>query len=517
MATDKMYSQPEILEALKQKAGATNLDSFRVRVTRKLAPHLAPTYLATFDEVRIEQLISPELWLLEMFGGGSFEFTSSHMQDPNGGLPGPLKYSFDVAQWPLRNPDYNAMVQLISQQNWPGPIKILYPRPPSAINTPGNIVTTVLPPPTVTTPPVNLSTVGNPALNNIATGAASASERQEAMRLQQVAEQLERQERKNLKDELSLQIAQATVQRAPQGPSMVELLTAAAPLITGFMQQKQQMEMMMFKAQQDSAALQLQMAQESAKQQMALMQMLMNKPEKDDFGQMKMVAELMGTMTNTTMQVIQSNAEMMNASAPQQEPPSYKLARQAMVALSAIMAKTPATVLPDNEEQAALPAGEEQARETQPQKYSQLELLERSIMRHDSHEKVVKRFLKALKSRKFVQFVQANYGGSFIAMANARLGQWAASDEKNMTYAQALIPALIAAGEKAGLVTAVKPPVEVKAESPQAVEKSVEKDEPEDDASNDAPTNGAHAEDAQMPTETPPEPSRRKKHVAPEA
>lgn len=511
MATDKIYSQPEILEALKQKAGATNLDSFRVRVSRKLAPHLAPTYLATFDEVRIEQLVSPELWLLEMFGGGAFEFICSHMQDPNGGLPGPLKYSFDVAQWPLKNPDYNAMVQIISQTNWMGPVKILYPRPPSASNIPGNIVTTALPPAAMAPPPVNLSTVGNPVLNNIATGASSTAERQEAMRLQQVAEQLERQERKNLKDELSLQIERATARTAPQaptGPSMVEILTAAAPLITGFMQQKQQMEMMMFKAQQDSAALQLQMAQESAKQQMALMQMLLNKPEKDDFGQMKMVAELMGTMTNTTMQVIQSNAEMMNASAPQQEPPSYKLARQAMVALSAIMAKTPATVLPDNEEQEqqALPPGQQPQQDEVPQKqkFSQLELLERSIMRHDSHEKVVARFLKALKSRKFVQFVQTNYGGNFVAMANARLGPWAAESDENMTYAQALIPALLAAGEKAGLVTAAapKPPaVEAKAETLEDI----------------APSNGAHTDEVQAPVETPPEPSRRKKHVAPEA
>lgn len=511
MATDKIYTQGEIVEAIKTKAQSLNLDSFRVRVNRRDLPHLPPNILATFDDVTQAHILGPELWLLDLFGGGSFELTVSHASDPNTALPGPLKLTYDSGNYPVKKPNYNEVTQALSQPSWLGPTKMIFPRPPNA--PPGLVQTTVNPTgaPSITALGSTTSVGGSAAAPLTQTIATSTNpvERQEASRLMQVSDHLERKERELFEKQMELKMEQMRQPAAApeKGPSMSEMLAGATPLILAFLQQKADTDKMLFQAQQDAAARQIAMQQEASTRQLEMMKMMMDlsaakKP--DDFGQMKMVAELMGTMTNTTMQVIQSNAEMMNASAPQQEPPSYKLARQAMVALSAIMSKTPAAVLPDDESQPQLPPGgaESQQQEPLPKKYSQLELLERSIMRHDEPEKVAARFLKALKSPKFINFVRENYGGNIITMANARLGNWAAESAENTEYAQALIPFLIETAQKAGVMAKTEPkaePVEAKPES-----------EP-------APSNGAaaHAEQAEAP---PTEAPRRKKHVAaPEA
>lgn len=502
MAIEKIYTMAEMLESYRSKISSSGLDSFRIRVNRRPAAHLAPDYLATFEEVSISQILSPELWIIDLFGGGHFEITVNHASDPNGGMPGPYKISYDPAQNPLKKATYETIVAQMGTPGWMGPTHLLYPRPPSAQMTPGPVTTTVGPPAPVA-PPASTNSVGNPQLNQIATGSQNPAERNEANRLQYVSEKLAEQERKNFEDKLELKIA-AMAPKEKQGPSILELMTAAAPFLIQFMNSKAATEERMFKAQQESAAMQLQLAKDAANQQMTLMTALMNRP-KDDSA--KAMGDMIGTMSNVLMQTMHAQAELMNAGAPQQESPAFKLARQAMVTLSAFMGKGQAQMLPDEDGQIALPPGTEapQAQNGEKQKFSQLELLARAFMRHDPKEKVAERFIKALKSKKFNQVLHTKYQGNFLALVNDVLGPWAAESAENMEYAQETVPFIWEAATK------VMPHLQA---APVPA-----KPAPEPPLETIAPSNGAHPDQPQEPAEaTPPErPSRKNKAAQPPA
>lgn len=480
---DKIYSETEIIDALKSKAVATT-DSFRVKVNRRQAPHLPPELLATFDGVNVSSILEPELWALELFGGGAFEFTMAHASDVNSFMPGPKKATFDTTNYPPRKPSYAEVVAACSQTSWVGPTQIIYPRPTSI--GPGIAATTVAPGHGITqltidgknqALPANLSTtsVGGNAMAPLQQTMATSTnpiEQREAGRLMQVSENLARTERDLMEQRLSLQIEKARPSDT-RGPGIGEMLTSMTPLLLAFLDQKSKTDAMLFQAQQDAATRQLEM-----------MRLMMMKPaidpemkallekaseKKDDFGQMKGMAEMMGTMANVSMQIIQSNAELMAASQPQQESPAYKLARQAMVALSAIMGKTQVQMLPDNDgEVPALPAqaAAAPAPEGEKQKFSQLELLERSIRRLDDKDLVAERFLKTLKSPKFKAFIHQQYQGNFLRLVEDRLGVWAAEKDENLTYLQEVIPYIWGRAGEVGLIPKVvekpveNPPVE---------------------------------------------------------
>lgn len=515
MATDKIWTQGEITDAIKSKAQSSNLDSFRVRINRKSAPHLQPDILATFDEVTTAHLLGPELWLLELFGGGAFELTASHTTDPNSALPGPLKFTYDPSNFPLKKPNYEQVVMTLSQSVWLGPTKLIFPRPPSA--PPGIVTQTIVPGVGVTqitagekqfqTTLSNTNTVGGAAVAPLTAVMGSTTnpvERQEASRLMQVSESLERRDRELFEKQIEMKMESLRPAQASAGPGVMEIMTAVTPLVLQFLQSKQQMETMMFQAQ-----------QESTKQQMAMMQLMMApKPmdpelrillehatKKDDGSQLKGMAEMMGTMANVSMQIIQTNAEMMAASQPQQESPAYKLARQALVSLSAIMGNSKAQLLPDvegEEMQQALPESVPMQgapiQQFGPRKYSQLELLERALKRKDSKEVVAERFVKALKSKKFIAFVHAQYKGNFLNLVQDRLGAWAAEEAENLEYLQAVIPFIWEAADKAKLVPNATPsgaqtaPVQPASEPEKSVPEPVQPTPSEEVQANGAST-----------------------------
>lgn len=508
MATDKIFSQGEIMEAIKTKAAATNLDSFRVRVNRRDAPHLPPNILATFDEVNQSHIMGPELWLLELFGGGSFEVTVAHASDPNSHLPGPIKFTYDTTQFPLKKPTYVDVVNAISQPSWMGPVKLIFPRPPAA--PPGIVTQTITPGVGVTKitageaqQPLtlaNTASVGGAAvapLTNVMSTSTNPVERQEAGRLMQVSESLEKKERELFEKQIELKMESMRPSNAAPAAGVMEIMTAVTPLVLQFLQSKQQMETMMFNAQ-----------QESAKQQMAMMQMMMApKPmdpelrllleqatKKDDNSQLKGMAEMMGTMANVSMQIIQTNAEMMAASQPQPEPPSYALARQALVALSGMMGSAKVSMAPPSVEGApALPEGTPV--DPGPRKYSQLELLERALRNRVPKEEAAARFVKAMKSKKFIAFVHGQYKGNFLNLVQDRLGVWAAETSENLEYLQEVIPHIWEAADKAGLVP----------KAPAQTTPTEAAPAPEKPASDGAQMNGSAATETPLP---PPAPKR---------
>lgn len=519
MATDKIYSQAEIVEAIKSKAAALNLDSFRVRINRKPAPHLPPDILATFDEVTVAHLMSPEVWLLELFGGGSFELSVAHASDPNSHLPGPLKCTYDTGNFPVKRPTYVDVINATSQTTWLGPLKLIFPRPPAA--PPGIVTQTITPGVGVTKitagesqQPVTLSntnSVGGAAVGPLAQVMGTTTnpvERHEAGRLMQVSESLEKKERELFEKQIELKME--SMRPATTGPDMMAVVTAVTPLVLQFLQSKQQMETMMFNAQ-----------QESAKQQMAMMQMMMApKPmdpelrllleaatKKDDNAQLKGMAEMMGTMANVSMQIIQTNAEMMAASQPQQESPAYALARQALVALSGMMGSAKVTMAPPAvaDGASALPEAAPVEGEAGPRKYSQLELLERALRKRAPKEEVAERFVKAMKSKKFITFVHGQYKGNFLNLVQDRLGMWAAETSENLEYLQEVIPFIWEAADKAGLVPKQPAPTATAATAATAAETQTEPEK--SDLANTTTSNGAETNGA-VSAPPPPAPKR---------
>lgn len=510
---DKIWSQNEILEAVKSKAASLNLDLFRARISRKAAVHLAPDILATFDDFNINHLTAPELWLPELFGGGIYEIALSHSSDINVQIAAPYRITYAQESFPMRKPTYDDYINVMKQPEWQGPTKMIFPRPPNA---PAGTVTTKVTPGGEATVNGSTTTVGGPATPDLTKMQAASNPpevRQEANRLMQVQENLMKQERElsDKKTELQFQTLRSELlvaqpRAVEQGPNrLLETITALAPFAIQFMTMQKESTERAIALQKEANDRHFAAQEAATARHLDLMKMVMTqKPEKDDIGQIKAMGEMMGTMANVSMQVIQSQAEMMAASQPQQESPAYKLARQAMVALSGLMGSTKAVMLPDDESQPQLPPGTP-GQNGEPPKYSQLELLERAILRKDPKEKVALRFEKALKSKKFMQVLRVEFGGNFLKLVEARVGLWAAEDESNLTYLQEIFPFIWAHAQGLGLVPPAVP-VATKPAEPETVVADHEH----------APTNGASA-----PVETPsPEivaaaPTARKVKVAP--
>ena len=472
---EKIWSQSEILEAIKSKAASMNLELFRARISRRAAQHLSPDILATFEDFNITHLTSPELWLPELFGGGIFDISLSHMSDVNVAIAAPYRITYSPDAFPLLKPSYADFMNLLSKPEWLGPLKLIFPRPPNAPG--GRVVTSVTPyGTTITLPNGSTSTVGGPATPDLTklTAVENPPEvRQEAVRLMNVQENLMRQERELTDKKTELQIAslksdlqqQFQASRPMEGKNtIVETVVALAPFLMQFMQMQKESADRNIALQKEASDRHFSAQEAATARHLDMMKLVMEKP-KDDLGGM---AQMMGTMANVSMQIIQSNAEMLAASQPQQESPGYKLARQAMVALSGLMGNSKVAMLPDDENAttAALPEGAPPPGEEK-RKYSQLELLERTIVRKDSKEKVAERFLRALQSKRFMETVRAQYGGNFVKMVEIRLGNWAAANAENLSYLQEIIPFIWEKATEAGLVNpVVKKAVEAPVEAP---------------------------------------------------
>lgn len=108
------------LRTISQKDG----DNFRCRVNRRATPNGPPTHIATFDNLTLEQLSSPELWLPPLLGdgGGVFDLVFFHVSDYTRqvGMPG--------IRWPKDGPPKDLNYAPFMDPGWNGP-KLVYPDP----------------------------------------------------------------------------------------------------------------------------------------------------------------------------------------------------------------------------------------------------------------------------------------------------------------------------------------------------------------------------------------------------
>lgn len=500
MAIEKIFSEAEKFELMRQRIASTSVNAFRVRVTRREQPHLTPELLATFEGCSVEQLGSPETWLPELFGGGSYELRIAHMVTANDELFPPLKMTY--ATIPVKKLTPTELFFLVDSEAYHGPKGMVYPqRPKVAVNTVIDKAPLL--------PALSTTSAGGPETPNIQHVASNGSvtERMEATRLAVVQENLMRQEKElsEKANDMKMEALRSEMRTLMTQPAkqwdLPSLLTAASPFILAFFDSRKESEARMFQMQQQQQTAQLEMMKllnQKPELDPAMRELLDKASKKDDFGMLKNVTEMMGAMTTTTMQIIQSNAELMAASQPQGDSPQMKLAQTGLKVLGAILSNGKQIVEDDDEGQ----QGVEQQEEAQAlpenaapekKKYSQRQLLERALIRKDPKEKVAARFLKALKSAKFTGWVNKKYGGSYVEMVNALVITWQNPDgtpwvagEGNIEYIKEAGMFMYREAQKAGFFPADAPPApKVKAK----------------EAKEEKPMNGASA--GMVPVEAP--------------
>lgn len=486
---DRLMTESERFDILKQKVSSTGVDAFRVRVTRREQAHLQPELMATFEGVTFDSLGQPEVWLPELFGGGAFELKIAHMGNVNEDLFPPLKMTYPSHAVKRLTPF--ELHQAINADTYRGPRGLIYPKMVSAT------ATTTEKPPVFATPTQSTTTVGGPATPVLqqVQAVGTQPERVEAARLTLVQESLMRQEKELAQRELDMKLAAMKAemfsgQPQQKGMDMVGLLTAAAPFIMGFLESRKAADARMFQIQADNANRQMEMMKlltQKPELDPAIRELLDKASKKDDFGMMKNMTEMMGAMTTTTMQIIQSQAEMMAASQPQQDSPQMKLAQTGLKVLGAILSKTPMAPDEDEQQQPEEEPQQEQAALPEKKKFSQLELLERLLIRKAPKEKVAERFLKALKSPKFTGHIQKHFDGNYIKMLESRVLTWQlpdgslwAADEKNIDYIQETGMYIYRVAQKAGFFAPdeAEKPKETKKNGAGAVETPSKIDKP---------------------------------------
>lgn len=460
MAIDKIFTQNEVAAAVKEKLDETKVDSFRFRIMRRHSPHALAEQFAVFDGATYEHLTNPEAWLNPLGGGGHYEISVYHESDKGKLIGAPYKVTFPGTYY------IRPKGSVIQSPTWVGPTNLLVPKLEELIasDVSSNTSTT----PAQAASPLPTTSVGGPtvpALQQVIAAPMSRVEAAEANRLLSVSSELSRQEKELAKREAALE---AEAREARLRADFQKMIPAPAPASSGMsmevvMLKLSEMQMsnmqMMMKMQEDSNNRQMEMLKRVTERPAVdpNLQMLLDRIDKkgEKMEEFKAVTEMMGTMATTTMQIIQSNAELMAASQGPVEGPGFKLARQALVSLGGLINQSSiksAQIAPQEGEAQALP--ENAGENTGPQKYSQLELLERSIRRGDPEEKVIARFLKALRSKKFNKYVAENFQGSLIKLVEAHLGEWAMEEPEHMEYLNDLVPKLFKAGVDAKLITA---------------------------------------------------------------
>lgn len=486
MATDKIFGAQEIMDILKKAAIDANHDSFRCKISRRENQAQLGDFIASFDGCTLEHLNNPETWLPILFGGGWYSIALAHSGKPGDNLGGHLKFSYPPSNsMQVKRPSGLEIAEIMSQPSWAGPTVLKWPIPEALMK--GTQTFTVGDPlPTVAVAAVKKETNTLPVVNEtsaILAQAAAATqpnsvERLEVSRLSQANELLSREkneiaqmrmqmEQESFRNEMKLMLSANKPSSGGSG-GMMEVVGVLTPILLKFMDSK---------AEGDRFALQMQI--DAANRQAEFMKSMMAKPatvdpmieklvekidkmsdKKDDMGHMKMVGEMMTMMASTSMQLIQSQAELVAASQPEQESPQFKLAGKALEALSAVFGKVgPATaaVIDDSPvpPQQALPEGIPEGIPEKP-KYTQLELLERSLKRKDAKEKVLERFAKAMASNKFKAFVRTQYKNDLLALIQDRLGPWAMTGEGNLTYLQETCTYVFEEATKQGILRVKK-------------------------------------------------------------
>lgn len=516
MAEIRLLSHEETIQALDARAKSSEGgDSFRLRIQRRATPATPPQIFALFEDACISHFATPETWLPRLVGqgaGGIFELMAYHASNPIMPVGGPIRIPIDGEQRPPN-------VEVVTTSGWDGPRRLSYPKPGENLAQGGFSIAPL--------PATGTGTGGVPAprqpsapevpvpvSTHSVTTTAPAADPQQAARLVAVEEALNRKQKEIEQAEAKMretamrneilgsvktqmdsvvdlvrstqqqnQAMLAKITDTPKDTGTKDMVVALAPLLLGFLQQSAQ-------AREDAAKRQeaILMAMLNRPAIDPAMQAILDKlstPKQDGGGAMlSQMSEAMASMTNVTMQLVHTAAEMgLGQSGPAPEPPWVKAVREgakvvmAMMAANAEQAKAaaaqarwgangappqlpahhqppPAVTAPPVTQPppaATAPApGAAPAPEAPPQeKRPAIEVIEGAIRKKAPIEKIALAIINNVQDPSIIEaFMQAD--GNIETLMRNRLGDWL-NDAENAKYVEALVAAVNKLAQERGL------------------------------------------------------------------
>lgn len=368
MAEIRQLSHEETIQSLDARAKSSEAgDSFRLRIQRRHSPSTPPQIFALFEDAQVAHFATPETWLPRLVGpnaGGIFELMAYHATNPIMPVGG-------VIRIPIEGNAAPPNTEVVTTAGWDGPRKLSYPKPGENLAPGFSIPAQAGAVNDGSAPRQPAPHVAVPAAIPIAQQVtATQGDPQQAARLVAIEGEIARRQREveaaearmresQIKNEIlgsvktqmdsvvdlvrnAQQQQAALMARMTETPKadtgMKDMVVALAPLLMGFMQQAAQQR------------------EEAAKRQEQLMMMMIQRPAidpamqqlldratapKPDAGgaMMSQMAEAMASMTNVTMQLVHTAAEMgVGQSGPAPEPPWVKAVREGAKVVMAMMA-----------------------------------------------------------------------------------------------------------------------------------------------------------------------------------
>lgn len=363
-------TKDEIIAMLSEKA-RTEGDNFRVKVFRLNGMGGVPETVVTLSSATLRHFDSPEEWVPALCGGGPFFLLGVYHSTDSTKLLGHIKLSVPVDNIPPRTTGQIDHT-IVTRDDWSGPRKLEYPKPPPAPQVWG---TTVLPPaPALGAVPPHAPGTGQPGGGfaqpgqvtasghdvNAAERAALARQREELLQLQHRTE-LEALKRESearmtqmmasFKAEIAALAAQRPVEppRSPLAdlPALLSALTPIiAPILVGSREAAQRAAEQQQRSADETRLLMLKMLDKPAVDPMAekifdRMQQLMDKAKSDtpQFDTVRSMMEAMGAMSGQYMELVQAAAEMTLGGQKPEDSPMVKAVREGLKAVTTMMSR----------------------------------------------------------------------------------------------------------------------------------------------------------------------------------
>lgn len=451
----QVYTPHDTMQMIRDAANKNGEGGFRVKIYHKSSPAYVENIFASFLGATLEQVETFEEWLPHLSAMCPGQWIVKVCEGIGGNqIGGDLKFSLEGAP-------RKAAVEwkVLTMDSYTGPRDIKFPPMPESAKPMPIVETTALP----------TNTVGSNAAREAAelAGKSSGVDRSEAFRLQQIAVDLQRQE-KALEEQRNNMKLEAIEQRIA-----ARFERAAAPTPTPAPQQSDSMMMFMM----EMLKQQKEDARAAQVQQAALLERLLSRPpennavlerileklgntEKDPA--QKHVIELIGTVSQMSSQMIASQAELLNSMQGPVESPGFKLAQQGLMTLQGILASQtgqPQLALPAGPPQAAQRppqafAGHEEEEAEPPRKPTKVEELVASIYRKEPIAAVYKRFKRCAKDEEFLSIL-GKHGGNWTAVAQELLGPWLFT---NVDYVQTTLTGVLDMATADGITNKVPPP-----------------------------------------------------------
>lgn len=120
MANERVATADETMKLILAKA-AEGEDLFSIKVLRTTHSSMPADRIATLSGGVANHLVSPELWIPELAGGGKYKLQAFHVSDPNKPIGGAISFS---VEGDVREVDTGAT----SKSGWRGPAVIDFPQ-----------------------------------------------------------------------------------------------------------------------------------------------------------------------------------------------------------------------------------------------------------------------------------------------------------------------------------------------------------------------------------------------------